>query len=59
MCHVCRDLNTLPLGVIDRLWSMIVSLPGHFHNYICRTSVNMGDLGVLFSVRSSGYLYPP
>ena len=34
-CTVCHGLFALPLGVIGRLWSVIVVLPGHLLYYFC------------------------
>ena len=29
MCAVCRDVFTLPLGFISRLWSLTLAVPGN------------------------------
>ena len=38
LCIMCHDLCPLPLGVIDRLRTVIVAIPGHIQ-YYRRTSI--------------------
>ena len=36
LCTVCHGLFACPLGVIGRLWSVIVAIPGHLLYYFTR-----------------------
>ena len=54
LCTVCHSLFSLPLGVISRLWSVIVAIPRHLLCYVTMWSLG---LHIKFSLRFFFFLY--
>ena len=48
---VCHNLFSFPLGVIGRLYSVIVALPGHLYFFIVLTLCMLGNFACFLSSR--------
>ena len=48
---VCHNLFSFPLGVIGRLYSVIVALPGHLYFFFVLTLCMLGNFACFLSSR--------